>query len=112
MILAILQRDTYLSEWLDLGGHMEVELAQFARLCVRTFDPLLQTTLMNELETATAYTWRDHRSTGLRCAMTDPAQVSGVRCQRRHGPCVATTDHTCRWIGRVPLEGLLCNKKC
>lgn len=68
--------NTYLPEWLDLGVHDEVELAEFAAAGVRTLDPLLQARLVHITQGTRAVAGGNERVVRLPLTVADAAHVT------------------------------------
>lgn len=65
-----------LVERFDLGVHDERKLAQLARVRLGRREPLLQTRLVDVLETAGTVAWRQERILRIGLAVADPADVA------------------------------------
>jgi hypothetical protein len=63
---------TYFPQRFQLGLHDELVLAEFTAACVRTLDPLLQASLMHEMEAPCAVTGGDQRALVIPFTVADP----------------------------------------
>lgn len=62
----------YLAQWLELGLHDELVLAELTAASVRALDPLLETRLMDEAQASGAVARRDQRALVIAFTVTNP----------------------------------------
>lgn len=75
----------YLPEWLDLGVHDEVELAELAAPGVGALDPLLQARLVHVAQGTRAEARRDERVVGfLPFTVADTTHVTTLHALTKH----------------------------
>lgn len=84
-----------LAEWFDAGSHSKIEFTQFTRLCIRAFDPLLQTRLVNVLQSARTRARRYQRRVEIALALTYAARVHCHGDQRCVGISAISRLHCC-----------------